>query len=439
MGSKARQNTPEISIISEALFSLGRSEGFPSHYSENRTPVTIDVVEVGIIFSFACLSVCFAVILLPRYDRKPRIILVCRAVIGMIVSSILLTSNYGQNWEVGAITAIVPYKAGVPDEIKADIGIKIGLRSVNITLKSEGEDKGVGLKNEEINFNERFTWTWDQGRIGFGPFAGRLQQEFRAAQRRGLPIPILWLAEYFTIDGEGFRFGRFYRTAGWYAHIALWAAVPSWIMSNLLFLTVVRYGALWAVITGLLQLLACLIWVSVKNPIPLEVPYNTGDLVTFYGVDFWKTIFSGCLCIVLGVVVILCDLRFPDETTVFFSHDPLSEYEECHLDPEEVDLMRTKAAKQWEEVIRQRKREELIQMQPIDSTDLEMTSINLEEMGPTAMTPSYAISTPLPLPPTQLLLKRGTTVRRAQKGLIRTPAPVAPTNVPFYLSVQKDH
>ncbi|XP_046400601.1 dual oxidase maturation factor 1-like [Ischnura elegans] len=434
----ASKRVEEDTVPSGSLFSYGRAEGFPSQYPENRTPVTVDVVEVGIIFSFACLSVCFAAILLPRYDRLPRIMLVCRAVIGMVVASILLTSNYGQNWEVGVIKATVPYKAGVPDEIKADIGVHIGLRSVNITLKSEGKDKGTGLKNEEINYNERFSWTWDQGRIGFGPFAGRFQQEFRAAQRRGLPLPILWLAEYFTIDGEGFRIGRFYRTAGWYAHVALWAAVPAWIMSNLLFLTVVRYGALWAVITGLLQLMACLIWCVVKNPIPLEVPYNTGHLITGYGIDFWKTVFSGCLCIVFGVIVLLCDLRFPDETSVFFSHDPLSEYEECHLDPEEVDLMRTRAAKQWEEVVRQRKREELMKMQPSEGTDGDGNYYSLEEMGSTSLTPRYSVSQSLPLQPTQLLLKRGTTVRRVQRGLIRTPAPVDPTDFPIYLGVQKE-
>jgi hypothetical protein len=52
--------------------------------------------------------------------------------------------------------------------------------------------------------------------------AGVLQQSFRQAQNRGLPLPILWVVDYFTIDGEGLRYGRHYRTAGWYAHIAMW-------------------------------------------------------------------------------------------------------------------------------------------------------------------------------------------------------------------------
>jgi len=61
--------------------------------------------------------------------------------------------------------------------------------------------------------------------INFGvlPFvAGRIQQEFREAQFRGLPLPILWVAEYFTLDGELIRWGRSFRTAGWFTYIVLW-------------------------------------------------------------------------------------------------------------------------------------------------------------------------------------------------------------------------
>lgn len=52
--------------------------------------------------------------------------------------------------------------------------------------------------------------------------AGRFNKEYRAAQFRGLPLPILWIAEYFTFDGEGIRWGRHYRQAGWFSHILLW-------------------------------------------------------------------------------------------------------------------------------------------------------------------------------------------------------------------------
>ena len=43
--------------------------------------------------------------------------------------------NFGQEWEVAEIHTVTQYRAGLREEIDADIGVKIGLRSVNITLK----------------------------------------------------------------------------------------------------------------------------------------------------------------------------------------------------------------------------------------------------------------------------------------------------------------
>jgi dual oxidase maturation factor 1 len=50
----------------------------------------------------------------------------------------LIASNFGQAWEVGEITTITSYKAGGKDEIHANVGIKLGLRSVNVTLLQTG-------------------------------------------------------------------------------------------------------------------------------------------------------------------------------------------------------------------------------------------------------------------------------------------------------------
>lgn len=85
-----------------------------------------------------------------------------------------------------------------------------------------GEHKSKELSNEHIDYNEHFSWEWSQGRFGFGYYAGRFNRDYRRAVYRGLPIPILQLAEYFTFDGEGIRFGRHYKTAGYYAHIMMW-------------------------------------------------------------------------------------------------------------------------------------------------------------------------------------------------------------------------
>ena len=53
--------------------------------------------------------------------------------------------------------------------------------------------------------------------------AGQINREYREAQLKGAPYPILWIAEYFTLDGEGIRWGRFYRQAGFYSHALIWS------------------------------------------------------------------------------------------------------------------------------------------------------------------------------------------------------------------------
>lgn len=42
-------------------FGLGRLEGYPTHYSPNATPVTVDVLEAGLITAFVILATSFFV------------------------------------------------------------------------------------------------------------------------------------------------------------------------------------------------------------------------------------------------------------------------------------------------------------------------------------------------------------------------------------------
>lgn len=64
----------------------------------------------------------------------------------------------------------------------------------------------------DIDFNERFSWD----------AAHDMGQSYRHALKRGLPYPILTVAEYFSLGQEGFAWGGQYRAAGYYASILLW-------------------------------------------------------------------------------------------------------------------------------------------------------------------------------------------------------------------------
>jgi len=64
----------------------------------------------------------------------------------------------------------------------------------------------------DIDYNERFDWIDSQ----------QMGDSFRTALMRGLPFPILTVAEHFTMGQEGLAFGGQYRAAGYFAIIMLW-------------------------------------------------------------------------------------------------------------------------------------------------------------------------------------------------------------------------
>jgi dual oxidase maturation factor 1 len=64
----------------------------------------------------------------------------------------------------------------------------------------------------DVDFNERFSW------MG----SGQMGESYREALVRGLPYPILTVAEYFSLGQEGFAWGGQYRAAGYYGSILLW-------------------------------------------------------------------------------------------------------------------------------------------------------------------------------------------------------------------------
>ncbi|XP_011865493.1 PREDICTED: dual oxidase maturation factor 1-like isoform X2 [Vollenhovia emeryi] len=366
-------------------FQFGRSEGFPSQYSAHHTPVTVDVTETILIAVFVIIAIAY-ISVIPGYRKRQSIYITIKIGFSIVIGCFLIVENFGQEWEYGSTRSKTPYRAGIGQEINAQMAVKIGLRSVNITLKAKPRE-GTPLAKETIDYNERFPWTWDQGRIGFGPYAGLLQRTFREGQRKGLPIPILWIAEYFVIDGEGIRFGRFYRTAGWYCHILLWTAFACWILANIFLQSVSRYAAYLIGLIGGLQLLTCLVWVYVHNPTPLVIPFEDGVIRMTLGMHFWMTFGCGLFCVLLAIIMIFMDLRYPNTLSTLLQIDPLGQYDECVMRSCQVD-----------DVLRRK-----VHM----NDSMEMTSASSQD-GNTGM----------------MVLKRRSTIKNAQKSRFRAPVPM---------------
>ncbi|KAG7211270.1 hypothetical protein KM043_010577 [Ampulex compressa] len=369
-------------------FQFGRVNGFPSQYLDEKSAVTIDVTDAIFIAIFIIIGVAYFSIV-PGYSKKRSIYMMVKVTFSVTIGCLLIVENFGQEWEVGFVKAMTPYRAGQGQEIDAEMGVKIGFRSVNITLYAKPEIY-TPLGQEKINYNERFWWTWDQGRLGFGPYAGLLQRSLREAQRRGLPIPILWIAEYFTIDGEGIRFGRFYRTAGWYCHILLWTAFAIWILANIFLQTVGRYAAYSIGTVGGIQLLACIVWISVHNPNPLVIPFADKAIRMHLGVHFWMTLVCGVVCLLLAMILIFMDLRHPNALSAFLGIDPLGQYDECVCRFSELE-------------------ENLRNKIKIDAT---------MEMGDMSHSSQASRNNGM------RVLKRRSTIKNAQKSLFRAPVPV---------------
>lgn len=327
------------------LYDGWRVDGYPTLYPPNKTPVTSDVLEVGLIFAIVIIA--FSLLLvIPGVRGRERLFYTIRVIVGVCILGCILLTNFGQEWHVAEIHNVpTQYKAGVKGEIHADIGVKIGLRSINVTLKGVPENivMDEGRVNETINYNERFHWNslgWVQGRGGFGPFAGLFNREYREAQLKGLPYPILWVAEYFTIDGEGIRFGRYYRQAGFYSHLMIWLAFPLWIIALILFKTTLQYASYFSMMTGGSLLIANILYATIQNPLPLEIPFSTEKVLIFhYGWCFWMNLVMAFLTILIGVVVFALDLRSPEALATFFNHDISQDVEEYYADPEDVKIL----------------------------------------------------------------------------------------------------
>ncbi|XP_071535601.1 dual oxidase maturation factor 1-like [Panulirus ornatus] len=315
-----------------------RMKPFPTQYGELKTPVTVDVLEVGWIVAFFTVLAAFLCILpAMKTSHWQRFLVFVRVSLFLFLGLVIMLCNFGQEWEVGQVDTLTPYRAGTGQEINARVGVKIGLRSVNVTLKGERNPEG-DLLGETIDYNERYSWAWGQGRFGFGPFAGAIQRNFRAAQRRGTPLPILWVAEIFTFDGEGLRFGRYYRTSGWFAHICIWTALPLWILTAVLSKLVISYAAITLALTGVMLFVASLIWALNRNFLEFEVLFTPpeGVLRTQFGVHWYLALIVGVLCMAVGLLLYLLDDVFHDQLSKFFGNNPHQILEEETTEVTEV-------------------------------------------------------------------------------------------------------
>uniref|UniRef100_A0A3Q2GZ19 Dual oxidase maturation factor 1 n=1 Tax=Equus caballus TaxID=9796 RepID=A0A3Q2GZ19_HORSE len=164
--------------------------------------------------------------------------------------------------------------------------------------------------NETINYNEEFTW-----RLG-----ENYAEEYEKALEKGLPDPVLYLAEKFTPNSPCGLHGQ-YRLAGHYTSAMLWVAFLCWLLANvMLSMPVLAYGGHMLLATGIFQLLGLLFFsmaTSLTPPCPLYL--GTAVLHTHCGPAFWITLATGLLCVLLGLAMAVAHRMQPHRLKAFFN------------------------------------------------------------------------------------------------------------------------
>jgi dual oxidase maturation factor 1 len=277
---------------------LYRYHGLNARYPPVESAVTVDTTLVSIGAAAAFLAFCW-VLCFPTYKSKLHTAAVHFGYIyALYVFTAILLGQWGYSWDQANITTRTQLKLLGSHYVVADIGLYIGLRGINITVLGIPEFQN----GERINYNEEFYWTWQQLRGGYGIQSARINREFEDSQTQGRPQPVLWIAEYFTLDGEYIRWGRYYRWAGFYTHIFLWTAIPCWFLSLMLFPIVTKPAALLACSSGWFQIMACILWATLsRRPQPnLFIPFEDGLLRPAYGWCFYLVLLTGISVLMFG-------------------------------------------------------------------------------------------------------------------------------------------
>ncbi|XP_068000304.1 dual oxidase maturation factor 1 isoform X1 [Melanerpes formicivorus] len=275
-------------------------------YPGPRAGFLFDTTRATILSVFLSLLVTF-IIILPGIRGRKRLFWFLRVVLSLFVGAVVLTVQFGRDWETGWVTANASYKSFSSALVTVDVGLHIGLDGLNITLLGAP----VQQLNETIDYNEFFSW-------GLG---ADYEQSYVAGLQKGLPSPILYVAEKFRARSPCGVQGQ-YRSAGHYASITLWMAFCSWLLALLLLsMPLPARGGCMLLLTATLLLCSLLFFSAARGAARCPIRLGTAALHTAYGASFWLALATGLLCLVLGLGIIILSSKQPEKLKVVFDLD----------------------------------------------------------------------------------------------------------------------
>ncbi|XP_008060849.1 dual oxidase maturation factor 2 [Carlito syrichta] len=258
-------------------------------YPQPRHAAGFSVPLLIVILVFLALAASFLLIL-PGIRGHSRWFWLVRVLLSLFIGAEIVAVHFSSEWFVGRVNTSTSYKAFSAARVTANVGLLVGLQGINITLTGTP----VQQLNETIDYNEQFTWRLHED----------YDAEYADALEKGLPDPVLYLAEKFTPSSPCGLYHQ-YHLAGHYASATLWVAFCFWILSNVLLSTPAPlYGGLALLTTGAFALFALFAFASISS-VPL-CPLHLGSsaLTPHYGAAFWVTLATGILCLLLGAAVV---------------------------------------------------------------------------------------------------------------------------------------
>ncbi|NXK37315.1 DOXA1 factor, partial [Piprites chloris] len=287
-------------------------------YSGANASFPFDTTWAVIITVFLSILATF-IIILPGIRGRGRLFWFLRMVMGLFMGAVVLTIQFTRDWETGWVQANTSYKSFSRAVVNVDIGVHIGLEGVNITLKGNP----VNQINETINYNEHFSWSFDSN----------YDRSYSEGLQKGLPNPILYVAEKFTSQSPC-AVHRQYRISGHYASATLWLAFCTWLISILLFsMSVLLHGGYMLLLTATLILFSLLLFFTARNTPKCPIQFGPVSLKTDYGESFWLTLVTGLLCLLLGLGVVILNSMEPEKLKLIFNLDKRKGAEEVWEKP----------------------------------------------------------------------------------------------------------
>ncbi|XP_078286031.1 dual oxidase maturation factor 1-like [Rhinoraja longicauda] len=278
-------------------------DGLYPFYPTPRRPVGFNTIEIVVIIIFLVFLVSFLIILIGIRGAE-RLHWLARVTLSLFIGVVIVAVNFSNNWENGYATVNTTYKSFSNVNVNAEVGIHVGFSGLNVTLKGVPEIQ----QNETINYNEEFLWR----------HGNSFANAYREGLERGLPDPILYIAEKFTPNSPCGVFSQ-YRVSSHYASATMWVALVTWMLSNILiWLNVLVYAAYMILVTGTFMIFSLISFGTTRKSQLCAIQFDEVKLDSSLGPSFWLALATALLSLIIGITILALSIWAPHILTKVF-------------------------------------------------------------------------------------------------------------------------